>query len=483
MTDPPTLVLEETPMLVGASQLDIGMAVGEAPPLVIRPDTGAVAGSWSLRLLRAAEGWHEAQRHAGAIFLDLVVATIVVAAVTSSWRDTAAAGAGLLVSGLAAGLWRPRTTMETQGALWLSRPVVLCAVVVLLALAAAGATPRRAAEAAAAAAFALVAVRAVLWQAIGASRRRGLGLRPAMVIASDEWASQLRHRMGVYPEAGLDCVSVRLAPGPGEDGSAVATAIERVDPAHVVLAGADQALVRQVAHLSEGRFDCSLAIPVKGSAGTARIGDVGLVMLRLRPGWGSMAAKRVFDVAVASAVLLCTAPVLILTAVAIRLGDGGPAFFSQKRVGRDGQVFSCLKFRSMVVNAEQIRDSLAGSNINVGLLFKVQDDPRITPVGRLIRRLSIDELPQLLNVLRGDMSLVGPRPLPVDPDDFESEAASRHTVPPGITGLWQVHGGNALSYPDMLDLDLTYVATRTLALDIALIARTLPALIVRRSAC
>jgi lipopolysaccharide/colanic/teichoic acid biosynthesis glycosyltransferase len=115
------------------------------------------------------------------------------------------------------------------------------------------------------------------------------------------------------------------------------------------------------------------------------------------------------------------------------------------------------------------------------LLFKLQDDPRITPVGLLIRRLSIDELPQLFNVLKGDMSLVGPRPLPVGADEFEQQAMGRHALLPGITGLWQVEGANALTYFDMIDLDLTYVVTRSFAVDLWILARTLPALLVRRS--
>ena len=115
------------------------------------------------------------------------------------------------------------------------------------------------------------------------------------------------------------------------------------------------------------------------------------------------------------------------------------------------------KFRSMIVGADALVDEHADQNVNDGLLFKIKDDPRITPVGAVLRRLSLDELPQLFNVLRGEMSFVGPRPLPVEPDAFDDLAAKRHSVRPGITGPWQVHGGHALSYDDMVALDLSYI--------------------------
>ena len=476
VTVPPEVVLEETALLAR----DAPVLVAPAPGARHGPTAPSRPQWW----LRAAECWHSAQRQPGPIALDMAVATAAAGTVTSSVPEVLAAGAAVLVGGLAGGLWRPRTTLESQGMLWLSRPALASGATVLGALVTGGTASGRASVAAAAAVVALLAVRALLWQVIGAARRRGMGLRPALVIASDSWGAQLRHRMDVYPEAGLSCIAVRPAPASAEDGAfTLAVAVERMRPAHVILAGTDPAVVRGIAHLGEGRFDCSVVVPVKGPGTGAHVGDIGVVTLRLRPGWGSLAAKRVFDVVASLLVLVACSPVLLMTAVAVRLADGGPVLFRQERVGRRGRVFTCLKFRSMVLDAEWARNALLEDNINVGLLFKLHDDPRITPVGRLIRRLSIDELPQLLNVLRGDMSLVGPRPLPVDPEDFDTDARSRHNVPPGITGLWQVHGGNALSYPDMLDLDFTYVTTRTLVLDLVLIARTIPALLIRRSAC
>jgi lipopolysaccharide/colanic/teichoic acid biosynthesis glycosyltransferase len=140
------------------------------------------------------------------------------------------------------------------------------------------------------------------------------------------------------------------------------------------------------------------------------------------------------------------------------------------------------KFRSMVPGAEYGNGDLAQHNVATGLLFKVENDPRVTKVGAIIRRFSIDELPQLINVLRGDMSIVGPRPLPVDPHAFDARATRRHLVRPGVTGLWQVEGANALSYEDMVELDLAYVARWSMSLDLWLLARTVSAVLVRRSA-
>ena len=156
--------------------------------------------------------------------------------------------------------------------------------------------------------------------------------------------------------------------------------------------------------------------------------------------------------------------------------------YRQRRVGLDSREFTIWKFRSMVPGADQLTDHYASANMANGLLFKLPEDPRVTPVGNLIRRLSIDELPQLINVLVGDMSLVGPRPLPVDPDEFDAEATRRHSVRPGITGPWQVAGGHVLSYDDMIKLDLAYVDSWSVRRDLWLLLMTIPTILVRRSA-
>lgn len=191
-------------------------------------------------------------------------------------------------------------------------------------------------------------------------------------------------------------------------------------------------------------------------------------------------AKRAFDVVGALLALALLAPVMALAAMAIRLTGAGPVIYRQRRVGRHGQPFEIWKFRTMTVGAEYAVIDLRERNAADGLLFKIEHDPRVTRVGRVLRRLSVDELPQLVNVLRGQMSLVGPRPLAVDPESFAPGERGRHATRPGITGYWQVNGGNALTYQEMIRLDLAYIQGWTLWLDLLLLVRTVPALVRRR---
>jgi lipopolysaccharide/colanic/teichoic acid biosynthesis glycosyltransferase len=173
----------------------------------------------------------------------------------------------------------------------------------------------------------------------------------------------------------------------------------------------------------------------------------------------------------------------MLVTLAIKLDDGGPVLFRQRRVGRNGRTFEILKFRSMRLDAEEQIIDLRDANLTDGLLFKVRNDPRVTRVGAVIRRLSVDELPQLWNVIRGEMSLVGPRPLAVDPEDFGPMDGRRHEVLPGITGYWQVAGGNGLTYAEMIKLDMAYIQNWSLWLDVRLLLRTFGALADRSRPC
>lgn len=197
------------------------------------------------------------------------------------------------------------------------------------------------------------------------------------------------------------------------------------------------------------------------------------------PGWPQWslprrALKRAFDIFVALSALLVLLPLFVVVALAIRLGSPGPAFYRQKRCGRDGRCFGMLKFRSMVRDADQLIIELRDRNESDGLLFKVKDDPRVTRIGKVIRRYSIDELPQLINVLTGDMSLVGPRPLPVEPDAFGPIDGRRHAVRPGLTCHWQISGRSDLTYGQMVEMDLAYIRNSSIWTDIRLIARTVP---------
>lgn len=194
-------------------------------------------------------------------------------------------------------------------------------------------------------------------------------------------------------------------------------------------------------------------------------------------------ARRVFDVTISATALLILAPILLLAALAIRLESGGPVLFRQTRVGKDGKTFTMLKFRSMYRDAEARRAALLQSSDRAGICFKSRTDPRITRVGRLLRRLSIDELAQILNVLKGDMSIVGPRPaLPEEVAAYPERAMGRLAVKPGLTGLWQVSGRAEIGFEKMIDMDLAYVSSRSLLLDMLLLALTARAVVGGRGA-
>jgi lipopolysaccharide/colanic/teichoic acid biosynthesis glycosyltransferase len=195
------------------------------------------------------------------------------------------------------------------------------------------------------------------------------------------------------------------------------------------------------------------------------------------------AFKRPFDVLGALAAIVLLGPIFVVTALAVRLTSPGPILFRQTRLGLDGAPFQFLKFRSMYVDAEARKAELAAANERNGKCFKIKDDPRVTPVGRFIRRYSIDEFPQLFNVLRGEMSLVGPRPaLPDEVAEFTDHEKGRMAALPGITGLWQVSGRAELSFAEMIELDLRYTRECSLVLDIAILLRTVVAVLSGRGA-
>jgi exopolysaccharide biosynthesis polyprenyl glycosylphosphotransferase len=183
--------------------------------------------------------------------------------------------------------------------------------------------------------------------------------------------------------------------------------------------------------------------------------------------------KSSFDRGLGCFLLLACLPVFVLVATVIRYRDGGPVIFRQKRVGKDGQLFVVYKFRTMVTDAETRREQLAALNESDGVLFKIRDDPRVTPVGAWLRRWSLDELPQLLNVVRGDMSLVGPRPaLPEEAALYGDHVRRRLVVKPGITGLWQVNGRSDLSWDESVRLDLRYVENWSFMFDLQILWKT-----------
>jgi exopolysaccharide biosynthesis polyprenyl glycosylphosphotransferase len=194
-------------------------------------------------------------------------------------------------------------------------------------------------------------------------------------------------------------------------------------------------------------------------------------------GWQRV-VKGGLDRAVAALALVLLAPALLAIALAVRVTSPGPVLYRQERVGVNGQAFTMLKFRSMVVDADRQVDALKAQNISDGLLFKMRVDPRVTPVGRVLRRLSLDELPQLLNVLGGSMSLVGPRPpLPGEVARYDTSVSRRLLVKPGLTGLWQISGRSDLSWEESVRLDLRYVENWSLAMDLLILVKTVRAVL------
>jgi exopolysaccharide biosynthesis polyprenyl glycosylphosphotransferase len=195
---------------------------------------------------------------------------------------------------------------------------------------------------------------------------------------------------------------------------------------------------------------------------------------------GQILTKRAIDLLLTSVALIMAVPLLLVAALAIKLDDGGPVLFRQKRVGRNGETFTILKLRTMVLDAEQRLDALKDKNERKGPLFKLTSDPRVTRAGRVLRACSVDELPQLFNVLRGDMSLVGPRPaLPSEVADFDEVLLARTQVPPGMTGLWQVEARDNAEFSTYRRLDLFYVENWSVTLDLVVLLATLESEIAR----
>jgi exopolysaccharide biosynthesis polyprenyl glycosylphosphotransferase len=434
-------------------------------PLVVGVDVAAVLVA---ALLVAPPAW-----------LALAVATAIPAAFTLSR------------------VYRARCSLETQGIHWYARVVVSPLAVITAAASVATDDPARSLRFLAVVALLAVGIRALTWSVLFSARRAGLGLRRTLVIGQGETVRIVARKLAEYPEAGLVPVGILSANGDADTGEGVGLGALPADLPAIIA----HASIENVVLVPEGNHDSDIAGCLDRCDGldvdfallpplselylhptlVTQVGGLPLIPLgRVARTRRSLPGKRSFDIAVALAGLLLAAPLVALTAIAVWLGDRGPILYRQKRVGQGGRVFEMLKFRSMVVGADRLVVDLRDRNVTDGLLFKVDNDPRITPVGRIIRRLSIDELPQLLNVIRGDMSIVGPRPLPVDPGEFGALDGKRHSVPPGITGYWQIAGGNGLSYAEMVKLDLSYVQNWTLWLDLRLMARTIPALFHRR---
>ena len=339
-------------------------------------------------------------------------------------------------------------------------------------------------------------VRFVLRKQLHRSRRDGRCMSTVVAVGHESAVAQLITELRREPYHGLKVVAACLA------GYASTTAVEGVpvvgdldDAAAVVRrSGAatvavlpspemDAVKLRALAwELEKTGTDLYVApalLDVAGPRTTVRP-TAGLTLLHVdhpQLSGPRQVLKDLFDRTAAAVALVSLSPVMIAIAAAIRLSDGGPAFFIQTRVGKDGKLFKIRKFRTMVVDAEARFAELRAQNDNDGAKFKMRKDPRITSIGGTLRKLSLDELPQLFNVLIGDMSLVGPRPpLPDEVTQYAAHVRRRLVVRPGLTGLWQVSGRSNLSWDESVRLDLRYVENWSFALDLQILWKTLPAI-------
>ena len=341
--------------------------------------------------------------------------------------------------------------------------------------------------------------------------RRAWFRQPVLLIGGRNALGRVHDRIARHPECGLDpAVALRIEGSratlldlgdeerfelgrttiaPGRDPEQLAEWVAGLGLDRVIIAGPVATLGERGelvrAFAAGGITVDEVAAEPEALLSTAVLHHLeGLPVLTVRPAAttrGALIAKRSLDFCVSLLALLVVAPALPLIAARIKLGSRGPVLFRQQRVGRNGETFELLKFRTMVDGAEQMRDPHTHNGRVVNL--KQHDDPRVTAFGARLRRWSIDELPQLWNVLRGDMSLVGPRPLPLPEAELVDERfALRTSVRPGLTGAWQVHGRSEIPFEEMLQLDYTYVVTWTIREDLRLLARTISAVARRRGA-
>lgn len=343
----------------------------------------------------------------------------------------------------------------------------------------------------------------VMWRAayhafVAAQRRQGRLLRRVILIGTDRRAEELHRVLDVHKDLGMRVVAVfgdRAEAEAAEMGHLwradyldAGASIGAIEAEAVILCSSDVDPLL-AAELTRGELSRQRAIYVDPGLSAFDIRRFQATHLAHQPLLQiesrslptlQRLAKRVFDIVVAGLVAALAAPVMAAIALAIKIEDRGPVLFKQRRVGRDGAEFPIYKFRTMVVDAEARLADLAEANGRSGPLFKMDRDPRVTRVGRFLRATSLDELPQLFNVLRGSMSLVGPRPaLPAEVEAFDDELKTRHRVTPGITGLWQVTARDNPSFDAYRRLDLFYVENWSLALDFVILLGTVDHIVIR----
>jgi exopolysaccharide biosynthesis polyprenyl glycosylphosphotransferase len=318
-----------------------------------------------------------------------------------------------------------------------------------------------------------------------------------LLVGDPRRASAFREKLGLTISARAELIGyvpATAGPNPGADGKAAAFAdlepllvsksIDRVVLAPPADGGGDE-LLYIIRELKSHGVKVSVLPEASRMAGSSVEADYlnGMTLLgvkRFEISKSSRLIKRGIDVVVSAVSLILLAPLMAVIAVAIKIDSPGPVLFRQVRAGRRGRPFRMLKFRSMIDGADELKDQLRHLNEADGV-FKIAKDPRITPVGRLLRRIHVDEVPQLINVLKGDMSMVGPRPLPLDEDRaIRGWYRDRLEVPPGISGYWQVLGASRIPLEEMVKLDYLYIANWSVWGDLKLMLRTVPVVVQRR---
>lgn len=296
-------------------------------------------------------------------------------------------------------------------------------------------------------------------QCLGASGDVVVGFVDDDPIDRERWLGKLEHLSDVCQRSGADHVVVAFSMAPAKRLLDALRPLQGTLPISVI----------------PRLFD---VLPASATVTDLGAGIPALTMAPSTLGWWPTMLKRTVDVVGAAAALIALSPVLLAAALAVRLSSRGPVVLRQRRIGRYGEQFTMVKFRTMVVDRPRVPRGASTAEVAEGPFFKLKCDPRVTRVGRWLRRTSIDELPQLLNVLLGQMSLVGPRPfLPEDSAHIRGWASRRYSVRPGVTGLWQVSGRNDLTFDDMCRLDHLYVACWSFGLDLRILARTVRAVL------
>ena len=333
-------------------------------------------------------------------------------------------------------------------------------------------------------------------------RHYGIGVQRVLLVGAGDVGRMVMRTVAARPDYGLKLVGflddhpAKMATdigrfkalGPVDTAKDVirSAAIDRVI---ICLPWQSHRTIQRLLHQCEQMGVAAYAVPdlfhlTKDQMRVEELNGIPLLSTRALSirGWNAV-LKRAFDIVVGALAAVVALPFALLIALAIRLDTPGPILYSQVRVGKNGEHFRCYKFRSMVRDAEQMREQVALLNESNGPLFKIRNDPRVTRAGKFLRRFSLDELPQLINVLGGEMSLIGPRPnLPGEVEHYEDWMLKRLSVCPGLTGLWQVSGRSDLTFEEMVLLDIYYVENWTMGLDLNILLRSVPAVVQARGA-